>query len=265
MPARRKGNDRGMKIDCLMGTHGRSGLAGEALACFLGQTVAAEASLLIYNQHPTPLHFEHPRVRIVNEQSPPTALRFIRQRMLELADPGADLIHFWDDDDLYLPWHLQDGLDNIGRGVAWKPAASWISHGNAKFGLHRNRFEGSWIFRADYLKAAPLDTHPEYTDHPVYLQTEQACRLETTDSGALTSYIYRWAIGSQHVSGYGGAGSESEQRNRIELWRARSQEAPAGGRLEPADLTVRWEQYLAGIDAFVSMPERKMLRARLGL
>ena len=57
----------GMQIDCLMGTYGRYSVACEALACFLQQTRLSEATLLIYNQHPIPLRFDHPRVRIVNE------------------------------------------------------------------------------------------------------------------------------------------------------------------------------------------------------
>jgi len=55
-----------------MGTHGRYSVAREALACFLQQAATAEATLLIYNQHPLPLYFDHPRVRVVNEVSPPT-------------------------------------------------------------------------------------------------------------------------------------------------------------------------------------------------
>ena len=59
-----------MKIDCLMGTYGRHTLACEALACFLQQSAISQANLLIYNQHPVPLSFDHPRVRIVNEAPP---------------------------------------------------------------------------------------------------------------------------------------------------------------------------------------------------
>jgi len=253
-----------MKIDCLMGTHGRASVASEALACFLQQSVAAEATLLIYNQHPVPLYFEHPRVRVVNETLPPAPLRFIRQRMLELAHPAADLIHWWDDDDLYLPWHLRDCLDNIGDWVAWKPQSSWMSSHNVTFLRASNFFEGSWMFRADHVKAAPLDTHSTYTDHPVFIQTYEAGLLGTTELAALTSYIYRWAGDTQHVSGYGGECSESTQRARIQLWRARSQDVPPGGRLEPADMTLRWQQYLAGVDGLVTPEEKEVIRQRLG-
>jgi hypothetical protein len=254
-----------VKIDCLMGTYARNSVAREALACFLQQSVSADATLLIYNQHAAPLHCDHPRVRVVNETSPAAPLRFVRQRMLELADPSADFIHWWDDDDLYLPWHLQDCLDHVGDCPAWKPQSSWVSWNNVEFVREVNQFEGSWIFRAEHLRAAPLDTHPTYTDHPVFYQTEEAGFLATTELAGLTSYIYRRAIGVQHLSGYGYGGSESAQRAYIQLWRARSQDAPPSGLLEPADLTLRWRQYLAGIGHLVTDDEGTTIRERLGL
>jgi hypothetical protein len=160
-----------------MGTYARHALASEALACFLQQSSLSQATLLIYNQHPVPLKFDHPRVRIVNEAPPAGSLRFIRRRMLDLADPDANYIHFWDDDDLYLPWHLEDCLKHIGSHVAWRPSPCWMLMGDVTFSRHLNsRFEGSWMFRADYLQRAPLHTHPTYTDHPVYLQIELPAR-----------------------------------------------------------------------------------------
>ena len=138
-----------MKIDCLMGTYGRHALACEALACFLQQSELSNATLLVYNQHPVPLRVDHPKVRVVNEMLPAVSLRHIRKRMLELSDPSADLIHWWDDDDLYLPWHLKDCLDHVGTNVAWKPASSWVSLANVTYSREANMFEGSWVFRSD--------------------------------------------------------------------------------------------------------------------
>ena len=254
-----------MKIECLMGTYGRYGLACEALACFLQQTQLSRATLLIYNQHPVPLRFDHPRVRIVNETPPPGSLRHIRRRMNELADPSAEFIHWWDDDDLYLPWHLEDCLSHIKDNLAWKPAACWISRHNSEFSLMRNRFEGSWIFRADYIKAAPLDTHPEYTDLPVFRQTEDAGLLATTELGGRTSYIYRWASGAPHVSAGFYGGSEEVQQANLETWRRGSNDVRADGLLVPADLTPRWIAYLKGIAAQVSLDDWEHNRIAVGL
>jgi len=254
-----------MKIDCLLGVYGRYSLVCEALACFLQQSKVTNATLLIYNQHPVPLLFDHPRVRVVNETLPAMPLRHIRQRILELSDLSADLIHWWDDDDLYLPWHLEDCLANIEGHVAWKPASSWLSEANIKFTLRQNTFEGSWVFRADYLREASVATHPGYIDHPVFMQTLDAKRLATSELGARTSYIYRWDTGTQHISGFGGSGTELQQKERISLWRKYSEETRPDGHLVPADLTLRWRQYLDGIKGQTTGAEWEANRRGVGL
>jgi hypothetical protein len=180
--------------------------------------------------------------------------------MIELADPSADLIHFWDDDDLYLPWHLDDCLSHIGAEVAWKPASCWLSEGNVKFSRHANMFEGAWIFRSDYIREAPIETHFDYTDHPVYLQALEKNKLATTELSGRTSYIYRWANGTEHLSGYGGYCDATIQKERIQRWRSRSKDAAPDGNLVPADMTLRWQQYLAGTKEFATAGEWELNR-----
>ena len=185
--------------------------------------------------------------------------------MLELADPSAEFIHWWDDDDLYLPWHLRDCLDHIGQSVAWKPASSWFFDGNDTFTRERNSFEGSWMLRADYLKAAPLDTHPTYTDHPAFQQISEAGKLASTELAGRTSYIYRWGMGVEHVSAYGGSTNEEEQRGNLERWRSNSTDAPPEGSLVPADLTPRWRQFLDATRHQVTPEEWELNRHALVL
>jgi len=246
-----------------MGTYGRYALACESLACFLQQTALSDAPLLIYNQHPRPIIFAHPRVRIVNEVVGNVGLRHIKQRMLELSEPDADFIHWWDDDDLYLPWHLQDALAHIGDSVVWKPAKSWLCMRDREFSLEPNRYEGSWTFNARYLGAAPLDTHPIYCDHPVYLQTEEAGLVATTDLGDLANYIYRWANGCEHLSAYPFT-DEGDQTANIDRWRANSTDIQNDGILVPADLRPLWSTFLAGIEDKVSARNFDEIKTRLG-
>jgi hypothetical protein len=254
-----------MKIDCLMGTYGRHSLASEALACFLQQSALPKATLLVYNQHPVRMRFDHPRVRVVNEAIPPTPIRYIRARMLELADSSAEFIHWWDDDDLYLPWHLEDCLTHIGNHVAWKPASSWFWEGTEKFSRVSNRFEGSWIFRADYLKTANIEAFPDYTDHPVFWHTEAAGLLATTELAGRTSYIYRWNEGTQHVSAYGGGLSEEAQRASIQSYRRKNNDVRLKGTLVPADLTAPWQQFLKGSKSLVTPEEHELNRRGCGV
>jgi hypothetical protein len=148
------------RIACLMGTYGRRGFACEALACFLQQTAIEQATLLVYNQHPVPMSFDHPRVRVVNEVIPNVGLRQIKTRMIELTDPDIELIHFWDDDDLYLPWHLEDSLAHIGDNIAWQPARSRTWQSYTEFSLGGNTFEGSVTMRASFARNADMDFLP---------------------------------------------------------------------------------------------------------
>ena len=254
-----------MKIDCLMGTCGRYSLACEALSCFLEQTALSSATLLVYNQHEIPLQFCHPRVRVVNEVPPAGSLRHIRRRMIELADPTANLIHFWDDDDLYLPWHLRACLDGIEDAPAWKPRSSWLSVENVRYSRHENRFEGSWVFQADYLRSAPIDTDPTYTDHPVYMQTERLGQLRSTELAGRTSYIYRWSNAFEHVSAGLDEGSEEQQAQRLLGWRERSRDVRQDGKLVAVSLRRRWRQYLDGTKHLVAREDWEANRREVAM
>jgi len=110
-----------------------------------------------------------------------------------------------------------------------------------------------------------LDTHLDYIEHPVFLQTLDAGKLATTDLEGRTSYIYRWATGAEHLSGYGGLASEEVQRHYVELWRERSNDVSADGRLVPADMTARWRQYLEAIKGQVTPVEWELNRKGVGL
>ena len=120
------------------------------------------------------------------------------------------------------------------------------------------------MMRADYLKAAPLDTHPTYTDHPVFWQISEAGKLARTELAGRTSYIYRWGMGIQHLSGYG-SGDEEEQRANLERWRANSTDVSPDGRLVPADLTPRWRQFLDATRDQVTAEEWELNRQALDL
>lgn len=253
------------RVACLMGTYGRVTLASEALACFLQQTAIDDAVLIIYNQHPTPLAFDHPRVLVFNETPAHQGLRFIRRRMMELMpDPSVEFIHWWDDDDLYLPWHLEDCLTHIRDATSWKPTRSWYSERNTTFALAANRFEGSWLMRTEAVKAAPFDAYVDYTDHPFMVWQEELGLVRSTDLGDLASYVYRWENGSAHLSTYG-VGTAEKQSADIAVWRAHSNDVRDDGRLVPADLWPRWTALLDGIRDQVSPTNHIEIEARLGI
>lgn len=250
-----------MKINCLMGTYGRYSLACEAVAGFLGQSALEEANLLVFNQHPTPLHFDHPRVRVVNEQMHNVGLKHIRKRMFELAGP-AEYTHWWEDDDLYLPWHLEDCLRNVGTSVAWKPERVWMWLGTGEFLFWKSRMEGSWIIRSEVIPNAPMDTHPTYSDIPVNRQIEDAGLVKMSDQAEFTSYIYRWGTNTPHLSQQDYK-QESDLVQSVNNVRKVANEVANDGVLVAADLRPRWQQFLDGIAHIVSPESHGELKRRL--
>jgi hypothetical protein len=85
---------------------------------------------------------------------------------------------------------------------------------------------------------------------------------EPHELGGATSYIYRWANGAQHLSGYG-VGTEAVQLQYVASWRSRSNDVRRDGQLIPADLRPRRRPYLAGIEQAVTAEELEWIRQRL--
>lgn len=251
-----------MKVACLMGTYGRYTLACEALASFLQQTAVEDATLLVFNQHPEPLYFDHPRVTVINEQMPKSGVRKIRLRMMELCDQSADFVHWWDDDDLYLPWHLEDCLSHIGSSPGWKPHRSWTLS-KSGYKLVANNYEASIMYRFDALRAAPIDTHPGYSDHPIFMQLYHSRQLATTEMGDLSSYLYRWATGVPHRS-FKTLKTADEYDLHMDEFRQKLTD-PGSGEMIVPDLWPHWRAFLDGVRHQVSTAGYEELEARLSI
>lgn len=188
-------------VSCIMGTYGNYEVACEALTCFLHQDYQNK-ELIIVNHHEVPLIFNHPQVTILNLKSEdvPT-LRHVK--MVGIQKSNGKYIHFWDNDDLYLPWHLTDcveGIKNTDK-PAWKPKDVWISLRNKEYHRTSNLCEGTWIFDRTKISLDEYYTkHSEYADPPFYWDILIGGELEESLFGALTSYVYRWATGDAHHS-----------------------------------------------------------------
>lgn len=236
-----------MKISCVMPTYGRYRLACRSLACFLAQTALDEAELVIYNQHPVPMRFDHPRVRVVNEPAPPGGLRQIERRALELASDGADLVQKWDDDDLYLPWFLELGLGQIGGSAAWKPHSVWMWAADGKISLVSNWMEGTWLLDRQRALAVPMTAYPRHLSAPCYPALKAEGALSEGDVGDAPPFIYCWSGTVSHYSAIGFNLSETEQRRAVERFRLNNRDIRPDGLMVPADLAPSWRTFRSGL------------------
>jgi glycosyltransferase involved in cell wall biosynthesis len=253
-------------VSCLMATHGRVRWVEETLACFLEQDYPTR-ELVILNNHSVPLIFDHPLVRVANEPRYPT-LGHCRNRLLTLA--RGELVRTWDDDDLYLPWSISQGVEHLGDAAAFKPQRSWCSEGGPQhWQLESNVFEAAMLVRTDVARRYGYQETGGDEHQPLLAGLRELGAPRRLELGCLTGYVYRWGWGNWHISGSLGT---STLERRTAAWRARNDDAGDGvAALCPAYDRVRgyWDALLASVAPRYGAAEAEGLRrafeaARLG-
>jgi len=204
-----------MHLICLTPTYGRPSLVRNALALFLGQQLrpgdTAHMVILddagqIATQHggTSPLTWQvecrHEWIPLTEKYAP----------LLAIAGPAAAYV-VWDDDDVYLPWHLQAHADAL-QASAWShPSRAWSTYGKNPLDepprekrLSGRHYHGALAVRSDLM--SKLGGWPT-TDRSNYdKQMLAACRRASGPPGdpcahATPSYIYRWRdTGRDHCS-----------------------------------------------------------------
>jgi hypothetical protein len=93
-------------ISVLLPTYARPEFLAEAIECFLRQTYTNSELVVLNDWRGHTVHFDHPRVRVFNNDSPERkSLGAVRNWLCDRAK--GDIVCDWDDDDLYLPDHLE--------------------------------------------------------------------------------------------------------------------------------------------------------------
>lgn len=210
-------------VECLCPTYGRHEQLMDAVACYVLQTWPRRR-LYICNDSgwSTPgivLQFEgsyvdgimvaYPELNAIvhNAQRRAPSLGAKRQWLLETAH--APFVAHWDDDDLYLPWHLESLMQAQAesRAECIKPKAAWWIKGhrdklNVAPRPHHNVFEGQMLFEREAAVA-----REGYADKAtgqcrrLIERFRKACKLREWNPDDLdVSYCYRWADGTCHIS-----------------------------------------------------------------
>jgi len=227
------------KVSCLMATYGRYSRVCEALGMFLAQDYP-NRELIILNNHPVPLQFDHPLVRIVNEPGHPS-LGHCRNRLLDFAD--GEFIRTWDDDDLYLPWCISQGVDHIGNCQAWKPTRSWFTNGGKTFTLQGNAMEASVTWRRIAVEQVGYAETLGDEHAPLLARIPMA----QTELGAMAGYGYKWGCGEWHASG--SLGSKQSLEARTASWMERNNHVKPGVPLIPVEPSGWWRKILPFVPA----------------
>jgi glycosyltransferase involved in cell wall biosynthesis len=189
-----------------MPTYARPEFLSEAIECFLRQTYTDSELVILNDWRGHTIHFDHSRVRIFNNDNPiRKSLGQVRNWLCEKAK--GDIVTDWDDDDLYLPTHLESAVSMLPlyRGQKFsKQRWQW------KWAIQTSR-----MFRitpAGYLHTAMMDRQARekvggYADKTRNSDAEFQHRLLT--GGHLIgpqamyhkpTFIQRLVTGREHVS-----------------------------------------------------------------
>lgn len=107
-----------MKILCICPTYGRPQLVRNALACFLAQSHPDKFLVIVDDAGQiAEQRGDNWAVLPLPERSPSLPLKYAAA--VE-AFPEFDAVSIWDDDDIYLPWHLEaaNAALEAGAGIA---------------------------------------------------------------------------------------------------------------------------------------------------
>lgn len=193
-------------ISAICLTFARPQLLEEAIHSFLIQDYDGPKELIVLNTFLRQrLIGDFPNVRIINAEKRPSSLGACRN--LAISQAKHDYIVIWDDDDVFLPWHLRNYAEAFADpNIFWAHQDTHylaLKHvirnvtgsGNAALAFKRS----TWVELGGYSNAVNSgeDTQfigrltQKFPGKPIVLTPERV------------SYVYCWATGSYHISGWG--------------------------------------------------------------
>lgn len=204
-----------MKVMALMATCGRHTLCERSVRLFLDQDYKGEHGLLIYNNSPVEQRLDahdidqsqwikysgNKSFLLVNRHTdsqtgePYTNLGAIYRDALNYLPEDAEIVIHWDDDDLFLPNHISEGVKGVYKAksqgkMAYKPAQSYYRHPGG-IQLMSNTLEPSIFVPFSHLREhgyheSTSDQHLKWVDPLAY-----GGQILVDQQGAPT-LIYNW-------------------------------------------------------------------------
>jgi glycosyltransferase involved in cell wall biosynthesis len=122
----------------------------------------------------------------------------------------VDLVNFMDDDDIYLPNHVEEGVKGYIRSglKAYKPKKSYFKHGKG-IDLMDNVLEPSIFIQASHIKEYGFGDE-SVAHHHKWLRPLELQSQIISDKDGVPTYICDW---SQEIPTYKTSGNPSNPRN----------------------------------------------------
>ncbi len=193
------------KVTCLCPTYGRFSLMQESLNYFFNQTYEAK-KLLILNDAPESFTCDYPNVEVVNVEDRFETLGHKRQALLEMAD--TPYVAQWDDDDVYLPWHLEMCMSEILDGHMVKPREAYYIRGTRGVRLNWKGTTRNWLEAMTVFDREAANNMGGYTEKVsgqgirMIKRFKEEGRYNEFNPDPAPSFVFRFAQqGIYHIQG----------------------------------------------------------------
>jgi hypothetical protein len=275
-------------VTCLCPTFGRVSFLRDAVSCFLSQRYPHKR-LLILNDAARPLSVAADlgaQVRVLNAPEPFANLGAKRRALLDAAD--TELVAHWDDDDLYLPWHLSRSVAALLREEVdcVKSSGGWFMSGALRPsqgaprtvelgailqvpGIRHNVFEGTMLFRRE--AALGRGGYPELHSGQAKALLDAFARAKrlfvipdrepagaSGEVATTVSYVYRWSQGVGHISAIGNG------PDALARFSGGNRDLGDGSPIDRTDLAPYWPALLACARSVLPAEDAESFVRRMG-
>lgn len=222
-----------MKVCLITATKNRHKQLERVVRFVLNQTYDNYVHL-IYNNSPIPqkLNTNLPPEKfiLVNNHlnlrtlKPYTNLGEIYIDAMKFVPEDVDIVNFADDDDVFLPNHIEEGVKGIERGgvIAYKPFKSWFKYGK-QVSLENNTLEPSIFVKLEHVKKYGFseETTAQHLQwvNPLVAENNIFC-----DPEGIPTYICDW---SQDIPTFKTSGDPNNPQN-FNNYTANSQDSGDG-------------------------------------
>jgi len=141
-----------MKVTAIMATCGRHYFCERSVGMFLNQTYTDKHLVIIQNSdHDQKLDREYDNITIVNK-SDFSNLGAIYNYALQFVPDDSEVFCLFDDDDIYMPNHIEEGVKGLIRGEkkSYKPQFSYLQD-LGEISKTNNVLEPSWFVYYDVI------------------------------------------------------------------------------------------------------------------
>lgn len=206
-----------MKIAAICCTYKRPGLLAEAIESFLRQDYPAHLRELIVlddaGQYALDALAGIEGVKLVSIPYRFRTLGEKRNASASLISSDVNAYCVWDDDDIYLPWHLSASAAALANADYTIPTVLYIDK-RTRLERKENQylFHGAWAFRREAFEKVCGYPFIQSGQDQGLLQRFKAAKLRRADplqSDPRPSYVYRWYTAhASHLSAMGKGGYE---------------------------------------------------------